>query len=155
MVFDRPNLNKPSANRQNPAAPANSNANKGKKVIPNPPGGGGGNRDNRGGSSNNGTPSPWLGETPVPDASASFVEYLRWMRPAESEYKNATKVQILQMATDGAKYQQRLKVLNQRTKAIAGDQNWLVAQTAWRMRVGGHKGPENILLPAFDALFAC
>jgi CRISPR-associated protein Cmr6 len=152
MVFDRPNLNKPGANRQNPAAPANLN--KGKKVIPSPPGGGGGSRDNRGGggSSNSGNPSPWLGETPVIDASASFVEYLRWMRPAESEYKDATKVQILQMATDGAKYQQRLKVLNQRTKAIAGDQNWLVAQTAWRMRVGGHKGPENILLPAFDAL---
>jgi CRISPR-associated protein Cmr6 len=155
MVFDRPNLNKPSTNRPNPSAPANSNANKGKKVIPSPPGGGGGNRDNRGGgggSSNNGNPSPWLGETPVPDASASFVEYLRWMRSPDSEYKDPTKVQILQMAAEGAKYQERLKELNIRTKKIAGDKNWFAAKSSWRMRVGGHRGPENILLPAFDAL---
>lgn len=74
------------------------------------------------------------------------------MRSPDSEYKDPTKVQILQLAAEGANYQARLKVLNQRTKSIAGNKNWFSAKSPWRMRVGGHKGPENILLPAFDAL---
>jgi CRISPR-associated protein Cmr6 len=157
MTFDRPRQpSRPINNRQQPVPPTQQNTNKPvKRVIPNPPGGGGGNRENRaggGGHGNSDVPSPWLGGTHHPDATAGFVEYLRWMRSPDSEYRDPTKVQILQMAAEGAKYQDRLKVLNQRTKAIAGDKNWFAAKSTWRMRVGGHRGPENILLPAFDAL---
>jgi CRISPR-associated protein Cmr6 len=80
------------------------------------------------------------------------VEYLRWMRSPDSRYKNPTKVQILQMAEEGADYRARLEILNQRTKLIAGEGNWLKVSCPWRIRVGGHRGPESILLPAFDAL---
>ncbi len=153
MVFQRPNQpSRPNNNRQQPVPPTQNPV---RRVIPNPPGGGGGNRENRsgcGGNSNSDLPSPWLGGTHHPDGTAGFVEYLRWMRSPDNEYKDPTKVQILQMAAEGAKYQERLKVLNQRTKVIAGDKNWFAAKSTWRMRVGGHRGPENILLPAFDAL---
>ena len=45
-------------------------------------------------------PCPWLNENnqPLPHESASFVEYLRWMRQANHEYKDPTKLQILQLA---------------------------------------------------------
>ncbi len=157
MIFDRPKPNRPqpkSTNLSPATAPAvNKSA---KKVLP-PIGGGngGGNRSDSGnsGGGNNGAPSPWLGDKPSPAGTASFVEYLRWMRSPDIDkaYKDPTKVQILQLAAEGANYQARLKILNQRTKLIAGD-NWFSAKSPWRMRVGGHNGPENILLPAFDAL---
>jgi CRISPR-associated protein Cmr6 len=108
---------------------------------------------------NNEMPHPWLRETPEPNCNAGFVEYLREMRPIDpdSKDKDPTKVQILQLATTNAQYQERLKELNRRTKAIAGKSatgnvNWFSAQSLWRVRVGGHRGPESILLPAFDAL---
>jgi CRISPR-associated protein Cmr6 len=144
MVFERPkkrNVNSPNTTPPNQGG----NSNTGRRVIPAP------NTDNRGGGDDI-PPSPWLKESQQPSSQASFVEYLRWMRPPGGEQKDTTKLQILQMATEGADYQQRLKLLNQRTKAIAGENNWFVAKSAWRIRVGGHKGPENILLPAFDAL---
>ncbi|AGF53639.1 unknown protein (plasmid) [Synechocystis sp. PCC 6803] len=79
------------------------------------------------------------------------MEYLRWMRPADHQYKDATKVQILQKAMENAKnYDARLSVCNQRTKAIAKET--FEVTCPWRIRVGGHRGPESILLPAFDAL---
>ena len=63
----------------------------------------GGNRNNRNNRNNNNggnnrPPSPWLNsdDEPKPNSSASFVEYLRWMREPEREYKDATKIQILQ-----------------------------------------------------------
>ncbi len=144
--------NRPQPSRPNPS-PATQSIDKPKRVLP-PTGGNGGNRANHsgGGGGNGEIPSPWLGETPQPHVTASFVEYLRWMRSPDSQHKDPTKVQILQLAAEKANYQARLKVLNQRTKSIAGDQNWFNAKSPWRMRVGGHKGPENILLPAFDAL---
>jgi CRISPR-associated protein Cmr6 len=144
MVFERskkPNVNSPNTTPLN----QRGNSNTGKRVIPAP------NKDNRGGDDDI-PPSPWLKEFHQPSSQASFVEYLRWMRPPGGEQKDTTKLQILQMATEGANYQQRLKLLNQRTKVIAGKNNWFVAKSTWRIRVGGHKGPENILLPAFDAL---
>ncbi|MEQ8999667.1 MAG: RAMP superfamily CRISPR-associated protein [Coleofasciculus sp. B1-GNL1-01] len=98
-------------------------------------------------------PSPWLNPDckPNPATDASFIEYLRWMREPDREYKDPTKVQILQMAQEGAKhYSARLTQLNKRTELIAS-QTFLV-QCPWRIRVGGHRGPESILLPAFDAL---
>ena len=134
-----------------------------KKVIPNITGGGGnkgggsGGNGGSGGGGNNGEPSPWLmGESPQKiDSSASFVEYLRWMRSLDQDpnYKDATKTQILQMAQEGVNYQERLKVLNQRTEKIANARQGMFFKVMcpWRIRVGGHRGPESILLPSFDA----
>ncbi len=112
MVFERPNINNP---------PANDNRGGG--------GRGGGNRGN-GGNNNGGNggnqpaiPSPWLDadNEPKPHTDASFVEYLRWMRTASPnhDYKDPTKVQILQMAEQGSKYYQRLQQLTERTELIA------------------------------------
>ncbi len=110
-----------------------------------------GNRNNNNGG-NNQPPSPWLDETPSPDSTASFVEYLRWMREPDHPYKDATKVQILQLATEKANYREHLTTLNQRLELMAGKDNTFTVKCAWRIRVGGHRGPESILLPAFDAL---
>lgn len=110
--------------------------------------------DNRGNGGNDRPPSPWLNSDnePQPNSTASFVEYLRWMREPEREYKDATKIQILQIAQENANYRDRLKQLNQRTELIAGTENTFEVKCPWRIRVGGHRGPESILLPAFDAL---
>lgn len=121
----------------------------------------GGGRNNGGGrgdgnNNNQHPPSPWLNadNEPNPDSTASFVEYLRWMREPDDKYKDATKVQILQLATENAKsnYNNRLKQLNERTQLIAEKDNTFQVKSSWRIRVGGHRGCENILLPAFDAL---
>ncbi|MBW4532566.1 MAG: type III-B CRISPR module RAMP protein Cmr6 [Pleurocapsa minor HA4230-MV1] len=104
---------------------------------------------------NNQPPSPWLNSDnpPQPNSTASFVEYLRWMREPEREYKDATKLQILQIAQENANnYGDRLKQLNQRTELIVGKNNTFTVKCPWRIRIGGHRGPESILLPAFDAL---
>jgi len=120
--------------------------------------GSGGNRGGGGGRNdgNGDTPSPWLEHPldphPEPASTASFVEYLRWMRSPDSEYKDPTKVQILQMAEENANYRDRLTTLTNRTKLIAGEENTFRVRCLWRIRVGGHRGPESILLPAFDAL---
>lgn len=117
--------------------------------------GGGARRSNggHGGSGGSSEPSPWLIEPEAtPDPSASFIEYLRWMRSPDSEYKDPTKVQILQMAEERANYRDRLQQLTDRTKLIAGEANCFQVKCTWRIRVGGHRGPESILLPAFDAL---
>lgn len=143
------------SNPANPNPPA-------KKVIPNPPIAGG-NKGSQQGCGGNGSdsqpPSPWLEHPsgiPKPDPSASFVEYLRWMRSLDQSpnYKDATKTQILQMAQEGVDYRKRLETLNQRTKAIASARQGecLKVLCPWRIRVGGHRGPESILLPSFDAL---
>lgn len=114
-----------------------------------PRSGGGGGGDN-----NPPKPSPWLdpNNEPTPDPTASFVEYLRWMREPDYKYKEGTKLEILQLATNNANYNNRLKQLNERTQLIAGQDNTFQVKCAWRIRVGGHRGPESILLPAFDAL---
>lgn len=97
--------------------------------------------------------SPWLASIEVPDPhpTASFVEYLRWMRSPEIKEKDTTKVQILQMATDRADYSKRLTELTNRTRLIAGEENCFEVSCPWRIRVGGQRGPESILLPAFDS----
>ncbi len=114
------------------------------------------NQTTRGGNrGNDGRPSPWLGhpsdETPNPDPTASFVEYLRWMRSPDSPQKDPTKTEILTKGEAG-NYSQRLKVLTDRTRQLAGCENCIEVTCPWRIRVGGHRGPESILLPAFDAL---
>ncbi|XZO02282.1 MAG: RAMP superfamily CRISPR-associated protein [Microcoleus sp.] len=128
-----------------------------KKIITVGVGGGGGGGAGGGGGRAPNTPdqpSPWLDpeNEPQPDATASFVEYLRWMRSHDRPYKDATKVQILQMAEENANYRDRLTLLTNRTKLIAGEGNYFSALCPWRIRTGGHRGPESILLPAFDAL---
>lgn len=162
MVFDRPKNPKQSKPSPSPTTQKPSSE-KPKKIITvgggnnsgggrskgNSGGNGGGNGDN-----SNPPPSPWLNpdNEPTPATTASFVEYLRWMREPESEYKDPTKVQILQMAQEGADYLVRLTQLTKRTELIAGKENTFQVKCPWRIRVGGHRGPESILLPAFDAL---
>ncbi|RUR83495.1 RAMP superfamily CRISPR-associated protein [Chlorogloeopsis fritschii PCC 9212] len=133
MVFDRPK--KPGQSQQPPALQRHNPANYSQQPSGNP-----------------NIPSPWLDPTnePTPDPTASFVEYLRWMRSLDSEYKDATKVQLLQMAEEKANYSDRLTQLTKRTQLIASDTFQL--RCPWRIRVGGHRGPESILLPTFDAL---
>jgi CRISPR-associated protein Cmr6 len=92
------------------------------------------------------------GQIPSPDRAASFVEYLRWMREFEKPGKDGTKTQILELAQERANYRDRLNTLTQRTRLIAGPENVFEVTCSWRVRVGGHRGPESILLPAFDAL---
>ncbi|MDZ8055191.1 MAG: RAMP superfamily CRISPR-associated protein [Aulosira sp. ZfuVER01] len=155
MVFERPKRQgqpqqPPSAiQRPNPATKRTGGVNP-KTEKGN--GGSGGDRGTGDRGGNPGIPSPWLdpANEPTPDPTASFVEYLRWMRSLDSEYKDATKVQLLQMAEEGANYRDRLTQLTKRTQLIASDT--FQVKCPWRMRVGGHRGPESILLPAFDAL---
>ena len=99
-------------------------------------------------------PSPWLipEREPQPHPAAGFVEYLRWMRAPDNAYKDGTKDQILQLIQDNADYRDRLRRLTQRTERMAGRDNTIEVKCPWRIRVGGHHGPENMLLPAFDAL---
>lgn len=125
-----------------------------KKVIPSITGGGNKGGGVFGNGGNNQEPSPWLmGEPPKKiDSSASFVEYLRWMRSLDQGNKDGTKLQILQLSEDKADYSKRLAKLTERTKLIAGEDNYFRVKCPWRIRVGGHRGPESILLPAFDAL---
>lgn len=161
MVFEKPKprnsnqsnsqaVNRPT--RNNPPANDHRGGNRGGH------GGNNNDRNNRnGGNGGNGgnqppIPSPWLNpeNEPQPHPEASFIEYLRWMRSPNHDYKDPTKVQILQMAEQGSKYSQRLQQLTKRTELIA--QKSFKVQCPWRIRVGGHRGPESILLPAFDAL---
>jgi CRISPR-associated protein Cmr6 len=113
-----------------------------------PRGGGGG----RGGS--NSQPSPWLGHpldpTPNPDPTAGFVEYLRWMRAPLDAFKDGTKAELAHQVETRINFGARLKVLNERTQRIAS--NTFQVTCPWRIRVGGAKGPESMLLPAFDHL---
>ncbi|MEG4230842.1 RAMP superfamily CRISPR-associated protein [Microcoleus sp. Pol11C3] len=47
-------------------------------------------------------------------------------------------------------FSKTLTRLRDRTKKLA--EEWFEAECPWRIRVGGTKGPESMLLPAFDAL---
>lgn len=147
MVFERPRprQNPPSQAPQSPNPPR-GDQNQPRRVITvgdgNNSGSSGGNGGN-GDSSNNQPPSPWLFDTPPsPDPTASFVEYLRWMRSSDSPAKDPTKVQILQMAEQGANYRDRLTQSTDWTKLIAGEGNYFQVKCPWRIRVGGHRGPE-------------
>jgi CRISPR-associated protein Cmr6 len=142
MVFDRPKqAGQPNNNR--PIARPNQSGQPQQNL----------DSHRRGGNSRPAETSPWLNSNEPPqDPTASFVEYLRWMRPAESQYKDASKVEILEIAEQNADYHVRLQEMNRRTRLIAGAENCLEASCPWRIRVGGHRGPESILLPAFDAI---
>ncbi|MFS8798100.1 RAMP superfamily CRISPR-associated protein, partial [Synechococcus sp. R60.3] len=101
-------------------------------------------------------PAPWLGHpsdpNPSPDPTASFIEYLRWMRAPATPFKDGAKVDLVHQAEAKANYGARLQVLNARIKRIAGEENTFQVTCPWRIRVGGAKGPESMLLPAFDHL---
>jgi CRISPR-associated protein Cmr6 len=101
--------------------------------------------------------------------NATFVECLRWMRiprqvsdeqnkdnKIDKQHNIDSQLKLLQTATEKAgnftKPKEYLEKLNERTKKIAGEGNTFDAKCSWRMRVGGQRGPESILLPAFDAL---
>jgi CRISPR-associated protein Cmr6 len=163
MVFDRPKRPGQGKKPVSPTARPNQPSRRGSVDRPQRPdsrgggsgrgsgnGGGGDRRDDGGGA------SPWLEHpmdlAPTPDSTASFVEYLRWMRSPDSDFKDPTKVQLLQIAEENADYRDRLAQLTKRTQLLAGKSNCFEAQCLWRIRVGGHRGPESILLPAFDAL---
>ena len=157
MVFNRPNNSgqgRPKPPVKRPEKP------KTKPVQKKQDGNGRGNGKRRGGGRSddpNNPPSPWLIKDIIaPDKTASFVEYLRWMREYDNndKHKDPRKVELLQLAEDNANYRTRLTQLTQRTQLIAKDQKGeaFEARCLWRIRVGGHRGPESILLPAFDAL---
>ena len=87
------------------------------------------------------------------DTFVGFAEYLRWMRSPDTAEKDKTKLEILQLAAEKAKgYKKRLEILTNRTKLIAGAKNTFNVTSTWRIRVGGQRGPESMLLPAWDAL---
>lgn len=123
-----------------------------------PKGGNGGGNQPRGGGGgrggNNSQPSPWLGHpldpTPNPDPTAGFIEYLRWMRAPLDASKDGTKAELAHQVETTINLGARLKVLNERTQRIASDTFQVTCP--WRIRVGGAKGPESMLLPAFDPL---
>jgi CRISPR-associated protein Cmr6 len=159
MVFDRPNQpNRPTPPQQNRGRGGGGNNQPPRRQN----NGGGGNRppNDRPNNGNNQPPipSPWLKEEQPAIANTqntfvSFVEYLRWMRKPNYQYKDPTKLQILQLAAEKSRsYHTRLTELTRRTELIAGTDNTFKVKSTWRLRVGGHRGPESILLPAFDAL---
>jgi len=105
-------------------------------------------------------PSPWLNHPNnsniEPSNSASFVEYLRWMRvklvdsiPDSGTINSGTILELFKLFEDND-FSSTLTRLTERTKKLAED--WFQAECPWRIRVGGTKGPESMLLPAFDAL---
>lgn len=106
------------------------------------------------GNGNHPQPSPWLGHpldpNPSPDPTASFIEYLRWMRAPATSFKDGTKADLVHRAEAKANYGARLQVLNDRIRRIA--EKTFEVTCPWRIRVGGSKGPESMLLPAFDHL---
>lgn len=131
-------------------------------------GGGDGDRGNGGGGRIQGQPSPWLEHpghlagVPKCHPTAGFAEYLRWMRAphlngtneANNEDPN-TKLDLLEKAQKNAHYDHRLRVLERRLERLAGREAGglvFMAKASWRLRVGGHRGPESMLLPAFDAM---
>jgi CRISPR-associated protein Cmr6 len=99
-------------------------------------------------------PSPWLKNLQSqPSQKARFVEYLRWMRsPSQDKDSTVDSGTILELfqAFEDNDWSEDLKRLTKRTIKLA-DMNFRV-KCPWRIRVGGHKGPESMLLPAFDAL---
>ncbi len=108
---------------------------------------------NTGGSNNQPPkPSPWLNpQQEKPDKNASFVEYLRWMRVKSDDgtIDGGTTIELFQRFENND-YSAALTRLTNRTKKLADE--CFEAACPWRIRVGGAKGPESMLLPAFDTL---
>lgn len=104
-------------------------------------------------------PSPWLKHrfsSPEPSQNSSFVEYLRWMRQQlqngnkdKGTINSGTTLELFEKFEDND-WSENLQRLTERTKKLANE--YFQVFCPWRIRVGGTKGPESILLPAFDAL---
>ncbi|MEM1394379.1 MAG: RAMP superfamily CRISPR-associated protein [Cyanobacteria bacterium P01_H01_bin.150] len=107
--------------------------------------------------------NPWLkhplNNNPDPAEEASFVEYLRWMRilranpreiPQIGFENNGKILELLDKLLRNSNYSNRLIKLTARTQKLA--ELHFKAKANWRIRVGGMRGPESMLLPAFDAL---
>lgn len=161
---------------QRPDKPVPNRDSKAKRDLPSRHSNYGGSNRNRGrrgnggrGSGQNQSPEPQPSETQPwlltelgilselnfePDPSASFVEYLRWMRSPNHPYEVSAKLQIMQLAQEKADYESILDRLTKRIAAIVATRNGecFEAEVSWRVRVGGHRGPESTLLPAFDSL---
>lgn len=121
--------------------------------------------------SNNQEPAAWLRDSRELNFNnqAGFVEYLRWMRQPLPEIKsdnriqqaitkesqasnNATKAIVLQKIVGQAShYRKYFERHNKYTELMAGEGNTFKVECLWRVRVGGMSGPEDMLLPAFDA----
>lgn len=144
-----PRPGRPGSPQQGDPSRPPSSGSQGGGHPPNQRGGSGG-----GGGGNHSQPSPWLGHpsdpSPRPASTASFIEYLRWMRAYGAPFRDGTKVDLVHRAEANADYSSRLQVLNDRIKRIANDTFQVTCP--WRIRVGGAKGPESMLLPAFDHL---
>lgn len=144
-----PRPGRPGSPQQGDPSRPPSSGSRGGGHPPNQRGGSGG-----GGGGNHSQPSPWLGHpsdpSPRPASTASFIEYLRWMRAYGAPFRDGTKVDLVHRAEANADYSSRLQVLNNRIKRIANDTFQVTCP--WRIRVGGAKGPESMLLPAFDHL---
>lgn len=119
-------------------------------------------------------PSPWLEHYDPkikPHASAGFTEYLRWMRLSDVEFADQLQTKVLEAASKGAggykeRYELRNAALDEILGVMASRFAWLkdegnnlklkdvtfTATCDGRVRVGGIRGPESVLLPAFDAL---
>ncbi len=108
-------------------------------------------------------PSPWLNHpehrTPQPTKQASFVEYLRWMRVKQenssnssviSSENNGTILEIFEKFSEND-FSRSLQRLTNRTQRLASPGYCFPVTCPWRIRVGGVRGPESMLLPAFDA----
>jgi CRISPR-associated protein Cmr6 len=97
-------------------------------------------------------PSPWLDpeNVPAPNAKASFVEYLRWLRQKTGNgTTDSNTVVELYSKFEASDYSIALTRMTSRTKKLA---HWFTSvKCPWRIRVGGAKGPESMLLPAFDS----
>lgn len=103
-------------------------------------------------------PSPWLKhplhpQRITPHPQASFVEYLRWMRTrspdGNSTVDSGTLLELFKNLENGD-FSESLERLTRRTKKLSHE--WFTVKCPWRIRVGGTKGPESMLLPATDAL---
>ncbi len=100
-----------------------------------------------------------LHNNPHLDSSASFVEYFRWLRIRRLNPDNNSQIglvnngevlELLAKIEQKSNYSSRLRTLTDRTRKLATES--FSVKAPWRIRVGGMKGPESMLLPAFDAL---
>ncbi|NEQ98037.1 MAG: type III-B CRISPR module RAMP protein Cmr6 [Cyanothece sp. SIO2G6] len=112
--------------------------------------------------------NPWMVHplhrvpAPKPCETASVVEYLRWMRILREDTGNHSRdsqislvnngevVELLDIFEKTYDYNPTLERLTNRTKRLADDS--FEVKASWRIRIGGMRGPESMLLPAFDAL---
>ncbi len=98
-------------------------------------------------------PNIWLEpQQPNLSSNASFVEYLRWMRflTGDGTVDSGTILELFDRFRETATFTEDLNRRCARIRRLADES--FEASCPWRVRVGGTRGPEQMLLPAFDAL---